>query len=311
MSAFLAEGGAGRTAARALVAKLAANRTTRSAMNTLYNSLSPRAKRRFYLLFAKIFRTRNIAVDPGNWNVSFLGKTIAIPLSQETMWLGWDTALSVVGSDVTVKETYANIISRSPPDIFCDIGANYGTHSLMFLCHGVPALTFEPNPACMERFKVACEANRVSPQIELVALADKHGTARLAFPERDTWLGTLLPTDSTTHEKSIEVPVFPLDHYLPLLRGKRALIKIDAEGSEKLILDGASEVLKTCRPMVIFECWADADFRLPLFNSFDRLGYDISPLPWTQGSRARLSETNFIRSTDTNFIAVPTATAPV
>jgi hypothetical protein len=65
------------------------------------------------------------------------------------MWLDWFLALATLGDDSTVKKTYAAIVSSSrKPDLFLDVGANYGTHSLLFLAHGIRTWSFEPNARC-------------------------------------------------------------------------------------------------------------------------------------------------------------------
>ncbi|CAA9891487.1 conserved hypothetical protein [Candidatus Methylobacter favarea] len=77
-----------------------------------------------------------------------------MPLTSERFWLDWDTAVSITGHDIEIKQTYEALIGSSePPELFIDIGANYGTHSLLFLVHQIKTITFEPNASCHDFFQ--------------------------------------------------------------------------------------------------------------------------------------------------------------
>jgi FkbM family methyltransferase len=228
------------------------------------------------------------------------------------MWLDWDTALATLGHDQEVKQSYFNMLtSHLRPDVFCDIGANYGSHSLLFLAHGVQTLTFEPNRICMERFRELCAANQLTPTIHDCALGDEEGTIDLFFPPRETWLGMTsesgaLPTEIPDGWSKISAPLYRFDHFLPELAGKRVLVKIDAEGAEDKILLGAKAVIAACRPIIIFECWAEPQFRKPLSDLFEACDYAIGELPWSPAqSLKELTHSDFMRSGASNFVAAP------
>jgi hypothetical protein len=117
---------------------IAARAWSRAPLNALYLHLGWYAKSIFFAAFRRAFqRGRDFRIDPGWWNIEFVGKTLKLPLVPERMWLDWFVALATLGDDVTVKKTYAAIVSSWKPDLFLDVGANYGTHSLLFLAHGI------------------------------------------------------------------------------------------------------------------------------------------------------------------------------
>jgi len=240
-----------------------------------------------------------------------------MPLRSERMWLDWDNALSIVGHDVEIKRTYDSCLrSAEPPEVFLDIGANYGLHSVLFLAHGVEAITFEPNPSCHENFREICDRNGLTGRIEGVALGDQPGEVDLAYPERETWLGTIHPgrpgesngaPDAGAGLHVQRVPLKTLDDYIGELGGQRVLMKVDTEGSEYGVLSGGTETLEKVRPLIIFESFADADAdRRRMYELLEARGYRIASLPWrSELPSLVLDEAGFIASRAENFIATP------
>ena len=106
----------------------------RKHLNRFYNRLNYKERVFFHYLFADIFRNRPAPAIDARWQIRFNQKTIHLPLQTETLWLDWDLAVSIVGHDVEVKSFYERFINgMEKPVNFFDIGANYGTHSLLFL----------------------------------------------------------------------------------------------------------------------------------------------------------------------------------
>ena len=121
----------------------------------------------------------------------FLGRRIVLPLRAAELGVDWDDALSILGAEIEIKRTYAELLrSRARPDLFVDGGASYGTHSLLHLAHGVPAVAFEPNPRCHKTFRLLSSMNGVAPRLVPAALGEHSGHADLWFPEDETWIGT-------------------------------------------------------------------------------------------------------------------------
>jgi FkbM family methyltransferase len=178
-----------------------------------------------------------------------------------------------------------------------DIGANKGvyTHVLSRLCAHVVA--FEPNPrmfAILDRLRAA---NVTAHQ---VALSDAEGEADLTFPDvpgkpgrASFQRGTLSRGDARSgqaggksggqrgapavpHGRSnaVRVQTKRLDSYN--LRNV-GLIKIDVEGAEQAVLDGARDTIARERPVLVIEM-TDALARQPLEASIAAVegrGYDV------------------------------------
>lgn len=297
---------------RNTVRSIAAFPLSRKVLNRVYLKLNSSQRAIFHSQFAKIFRNKHIQVSDGNWKVVFMKKTILMPLSSEQFWLDWDSAVSIIGYDIEVKQTYEALIGSSSekPELFIDIGANYGTHSLLFLVHGIQTITFEPNSSCHGYFIKVCQLNHVTPKLEDVALGERQRIVELAYPKRNTWLGSIdtqvINKLNISKEMTVEkVQLKTVDDYFSEIEHKRTLIKIDTEGNELSVLQGAIRTLQEIGPMIIFESWQDNE-RSKIFDFFKILNYSIYNLPWDPKDKpAPLIYDTFMASSSTNFIAVP------
>jgi FkbM family methyltransferase len=297
--------------ARVVIRILAAFNSTRGILNVIYLKLSPQQKDTFHKGFAKIFRNSNIPVSNGLWKIKFHEKVYLMPLTRERFWQEWDSAISILGHDIEIKETYDSLLcSHDKPDLFIDIGANYGTHSLLFIVQGIETITFEPNSSCHDYFYSACKLNGVEPYLEPIALGNSNEHIELSYPEHDTWLGTTrastLKNLSETHQlTTVKVEQKQLDDFITNILSRNTLIKIDTEGNELSVLKGAERILNEARPKVIFESFHDSE-RIELYNYLSELGYNIHCLPWAPDKNTKsLEEREFVESMSNNFIAVP------
>lgn len=303
---------AAKSVARSLFRATAAFPFSRRLLNALYLKLSASQRALFHQRFAKAFRNGTVQGKDGRWKVIFARKEILMPLRSGGLWLDWDNAVSIVGHDIEVKETYQSLINSHSdrPELFIDIGANYGTHSLLFLVHDIETITFEPNKTCHEVFRRMCALNHVSPNLKPVALGERLGHVEFSYPRQDTWLGSTNPQviDKLSGSKDLvseQVEQKMLDDFLAEIGNKRALIKIDTEGNELSVLNGAKNTLEKARPRIIFECWGE-DEKTGIFNLLSPLNYSIHALPWSPRHHAEpLGEQEFMASSSTNFIAIP------
>jgi FkbM family methyltransferase len=293
---------------------IAAFSWTRWWLNAIYLKLTPYQRSLFYQEFAKIFRNSYIRGSDGIWKVFFVNKKILMPLTAENFYLEWDSAISIVGHDLEVKQTYESLIGSSEkPELFIDIGASYGTHSLLFLVNDIKTITFEPNTSCHNYFKKICKLNNVTSILEPVALGDRVGYVELSYPKHDTWLGStnaeVINNLSLSHELvTKKVKQKMIDNYFSKVSNNRTLIKIDTEGNELSVLRGAIITLQENKPMIIFECFGDSG-RAGIFDYFNSQNYSIYYLPWSPTYKAdSLTFDQFIVSSSTNFIAVPIST---
>ncbi|MGX1308047.1 FkbM family methyltransferase [Amorphus suaedae] len=140
-----------------------------------------------------------------------------------------------------------------------DVGANVGIFSLGAAALGAEVLAIEPDPflgGLLRRTAAHSDNRALVLDVIGAAVASEPGTARLAIAERgrasnflEEFAGRSMAGGTRS---SCLVPVLTLDL---LLRDRRPpdLVKIDVEGAEVAVLDGARQLLETVRPTILIE----------------------------------------------------------
>lgn len=128
-----------------------------------------------------------------------------------------------------------------PGDIFVDIGANIGSYSILAgSCEGVNVIAYEPIPATFNWLQKNISHNQLSKQIKIknIGLADNKGT--LKFSSNLDILNHVIINNIEQHP-SIEINVEKLDD--DLVDTFPTVIKIDVEGYELQVLNGAKKII--------------------------------------------------------------------
>jgi len=146
--------------------------------------------------------------------------------------------------------------------VWLDIGANVGVFSVLLGRQVGPkgaVHAFEPNPAMATHLKLSLDRNGLANvRLHPCALAEKAGQAQLHLPRRaddadgGSGRGSLLPQHDIPDGRTITVPVSSLDCELADERRPIFGMKIDVEGFESAVLDGARQIFTERPPQVIF-----------------------------------------------------------
>src|SRR5262249_2775687 len=276
-----------------------------------YRRLGPAQAAQFHVLFWDVFREADASAPAASWKVTFCGRPIRVPLSRESIGLDWATATAILGHDIEIKQTYASLLrSTRRPELFADVGPNFGPHSLLGRAPAVDTISFEPNAECNRYHRALCAANGIVPRIEAVAVGECRGSIELSYPPDSTWLGT---TDSSIRQRlkadypleTARVEQRTIDDYFDEIGSRRFVMKIDTEGNEMRVLQGASRTLQEKRPLVLFECWAGYQ-RREIFDVLQSCGYGVTPLPLDPiGTPRLLDEEAFAGHDFPNYAAIP------
>lgn len=161
----------------------------------------------------------------------------------------------VEAAETKLVHTILNHLKRKSDLVFYDIGANIGYYGLVAATiHKATVHSFEPTPTYAENIKTAAKLNRVEQNLTVhnYALSNKAGTATFTQTgsgsslEADFNLGTNLPT-TTVPTKILDTEV--ADQNIPL----PSFIKIDVEGHEWSVFEGASKTITSAQPVVFLE----------------------------------------------------------
>jgi len=275
-------------------------------INTLHRRLTLAGKRRFFHAFGEMEHPVT-----GGWRLDFAGRTILLPLRREFA-LSWQAATAFHGWDPEVHAFYEQLVaSGRPPRLVFDVGANYGSHAIRFLVHGVRVVAFEPNPACRAYFEAWCAANSVTPEIVTAAVGDRPGTAELAVPGGATYMGTIDDAvkarwSGRADVTTTKVAMITLDAFTTQCDLVPDVVKIDVEGTELAVLRGARRLLTEARPLLVFEAWPQRD-RRAIFSLLGDAGYRVQPLGNVVRVWPPFSCDEFVRSPATNFLGLPPA----
>ena len=161
-----------------------------------------------------------------------------------------------------------------PGDLFVDVGANIGVYSLIALERGAETIAVEPNPRSAARIREHLALNGYEAALVEKALADAPGTRHMT-EDLDS-LNHLLPPEES---RGLEVEVTTLDALL----GDRIAsgVKIDVEGAELLVLQGAERALREHRIRMLQLEWLTGDWMLdaggrePVADLLAAHGYEI------------------------------------
>lgn len=150
----------------------------------------------------------------------------------------------------------AVLASLEPGATIFDIGAHVGEYSIPLQMAGHHVFGFEPNALSINRFQQNCLENDVSINISHQGISDHNGTQnfyRSSFSKLSAFDQNAATRWGATIESSVEIPVNTLDSLIEEDYPVPEAIKIDVEGHEWNVLQGAESVLSTAKPLVVLE----------------------------------------------------------
>ncbi len=211
-----------------------------------------------------IWITRRVpwAIRVNGATVDFDGISLVFPTDVGITYctLGWWQG--VAGYEPATWQTLKFYFQQA--EVFWDVGSNIGLYAVLAKKTN-PSLrveAFEPVPSLAEANRKFQQANQTGIEPRQVAVSHHGHGAELAVP-RYSGITEVEPTATLENEvnlspgagiERVKVATTTLDALAGGLRpADRLLIKIDVEGHEHCVLEGAQELLATWRPIMLCE----------------------------------------------------------
>ena len=160
------------------------------------------------------------------------------------------------GYEFTLRQ-FLDLLLRSD-DVFLDVGAHWGVHSLSAatrLPKELNVLALEANPENGKRLARWVERNQLEHEIEVIpkAVGDRVGIAHLHLDGSS--MGHRIASEG------VNVAMTTLDQVLAerdWLRWRRLILKVDVEGHELEVLSGAQQLFARCQVAAVI--WEKSEF---------------------------------------------------
>ena len=209
-------------------------------------------------------------------------------------WLG--------GYEPERQAEFARLIRKG--DVVLDVGANVGFYSLLgavLAGREGRVIAFEPVGENVAHLRRHLSLNELEDRVEVIeaAVANRPGLRRFTT-------GEYRATGKLDGGGDIEIPAVSLDDMMDEGRLSRVdFIKIDVEGAELEVLEGAMEMLKRFRPRLVVELHnPEMDRRCP--ELLRKLGYRIEPMDlWEDGVTVRGGFTALPGGSEQSFPPIP------
>ena len=140
-----------------------------------------------------------------------------------------------------------------------DVGANLGLYTFGLSQHARSVNAFEPIPELAEQLRRGYRAKRDTVHIHECGLSDRSGSATLKLPVERRRFGyaTIEAENDLTSKaelsggvRSLSIAIKTLDEFE---LGQVGVVKIDVEGHDLAVLQGAKALIERCKPTFIIE----------------------------------------------------------
>jgi FkbM family methyltransferase len=137
------------------------------------------------------------------------------------------------------------IESLSLAGAYVDVGGGIGTHALFFaaFCSSTVVHTFEPRAKMSTIIQRHVQNNRLSDRIRVhqIGLSSRRETAAVELDG-----------------KMEQIPCVPLDE---VVTDAVSVMKVDVEGMEAAVFEGAQRILRESKPLIFVEAHSDEELR--------------------------------------------------
>lgn len=190
-------------------------------------------------------------------------------------------------------------------DLFVDVGANVGIYSVLAAERGAKVVAIEPDPETSKQLRTNLARNDYHAEVHRVVVSNSVGDVSFTV-NQGTMNGIVFDEDVPQHI----LPCSTLDELI----GERSVagIKIDVEGAERLVVEGAKGLLARGVGMLQIEWNAMSEVRLgesrtPLHQLLVGAGYAL----YRPDEHGRLHPVHGGSDYGTDVFAVPAKSAAI
>jgi FkbM family methyltransferase len=226
-------------------------------------------KKRVYKLKKSFIKRRK---KPFIWSFVDIGRIIIDPTDRQSIMVWLD-----MPAETEERNTFSEHIAMMKPDIFFDIGANYGFYSLLAGKGGVEEIhAFEPNPHVFCMLATNIFLNGLSGKTRLwnQAASDRAGMAKLHLVKGTSDVSTLSPENMPAkwdYNSETTCRTLTLDSLYDFT-DKKIFIKIDVEGHEDSALKGMKNLIQFNRTELMIEILFENTETISKIKSY---GFDL------------------------------------
>lgn len=199
-----------------------------------------------------------------------------------------------------------------PGMVALDVGANIGVYTLPLAQLIGPTgrvIAYEPSKDTREHLLRSLLLNRCeNVEVSPCALSDYVGNGLLQLNDSSELHQMVSAQTESTHTEAIEVSTLDVEareHDWARLD----FVKLDAEGQEEAILNGAPLFFERYSPLVMFEVKHGRNFNIGLADAFRARGFDIYRLLGDSSMLVPVTGGEAIDSYELNFFAARPSTA--
>jgi FkbM family methyltransferase len=184
---------------------------------------------------------------------------------------------SVYFNMVEREQTAAMQRELTPGDVFFDIGANVGYYSILasrLVGETGIVVACEPLARNISNLERHVTLNRAT-NVKVLAFACSNENSITSFSlGHNTATGHI---GANGNASSILVPTITLDTLAKKMNVRPNVIKIDVEGAEMAVLEGAQDILANDRPRIFLSTHSE-QLRTDCITHLSHLGYEAVPL---------------------------------
>ena len=214
---------------------------------------------------------------------------VKLPSVDEWLWLDFDfaTVHTLPAEDPLLAAFLSHL---RPGQVVYDVGSFVGTYALAAakrLGEG-RVFAFEPAPASAHLMRRHCELNGLTDRVRVIEAACSSVSGACMMPVwptgTTTWasgnaLRNVYPQEGVAPTPT-PVCTLSLDDFVHAGTGRPDVLKIDVEGAELWVLQGARRTLEAARPLVFLEvhsfAWRLFDTTEAMFREYiATLGYGL------------------------------------